>query len=133
MTLTFEPGVHVVEVFPSRTEVAIVHVPQGGVAVVHHRSGVREYTYSLPDVPTFLVVPGDREAIGWGWSQGWYGSLRGVRNGRHRLDRQAWHDAARAVDRGAQVAYVQYETRDYHGKDRWTAVGVRVESEVRCG
>jgi hypothetical protein len=132
VTLTFEPGVHVVEVFPSRTEVAIACVPQGGVAVVHHRSGVREYTYSLPDVPMFLVAPGDREAIGWGWSEGWYGSLRGVRNGHHRLDRQAWHDAAAAVQRGASVTYVIYEQVEYFGKPRWTAVGAR-EGGVRRG
>lgn len=135
MTVLVETPLRVVEVFPKETEVAVVQVPEGGVARVHHPSGVREYTPSLVDIPEvaswFLVVPGDREAIGWGWSEGWYGSLRGVRNGHHRLDRDAWHQAARAVERGAVVAYVQYEARDYYGTPRWTAVGVRQDGETR--
>ncbi len=133
MTALVETGVRAVEVFPAATEVAVVELPAGVVAVVHHPGGERR-EYSDPEQVQILVVPGDREAIGWGWSYGWYGSLRGVRNGRHRLDRDAWHEAARAVEAGARVAYVRYEVRDYYGKPRWTAVAVRVETgEVTNG
>lgn len=131
MTVTVEAGACVVEVFPAATEVAVVHVPEGGIARVYHPYGVREYSYDaagLPAAPCFLVVPGDGEAIGWGWSQGWYGSLRGVRNGHRSMNRDAWHTAARALQYGAEVVYVQYETRDYYGKPQWTAADVRVES-----
>ncbi len=127
MTVLVESGAQVVEVFPAPTEVALVRVTEGGVARVHHPSGVRDY--SDPFQP-LLVVPGDRDVIGWGWAEGWYGSLRGVRNGRHRLDRDAWHAAARVVEQGAGVAYVQYEIRDYYSKPRWTAVGVRTMGEA---
>ena len=126
MTAIVEAGARVVEVFPAATEVAVVDLPAGVVAVVHHPGGERR-EYSDPDQAQILVVPGDREAIDWGWSYGWYGSLRGVRNGHRPMNRAAWHEAARAVQAGADVAYVQYEVRDYYGKPRWTAVAVRVE------
>ena len=113
-----------VRVFPFAYEVAIVKLPVGATARVHHPAGVREYVPSLP-IPYFVVVPGDRETIGWGWAVGWYESLRGIRNGRHRLDRDAWHAAARLLAR-ADVVYVRYEVRDYYGKPRWTAVRAEV-------
>jgi len=118
-----------VEARPSRVEVAILHLPVGCVARVHHPGRVQEYAPQLPDVAWYAVVPGDREAIGWGWSEGWYGSLTGVRNGKHRLDRDAWHEAAKAL-RTSSVVYVRYEALTYYGKTRWTATSVRVEGAL---
>lgn len=110
-----------VEAHPTAYEVAILKVPVGAVARVHHPAGpVREYVPPL-DIPYFVVVPGDRESIGWGWTEGWYGSLRGVRNGHVAMHREAWHAAARLLAR-ADVVYVRYELRDYYGKPTWTAV-----------
>lgn len=126
MTLTVEAGARVVQARPLLVEVAVIRLPADAVAVVHHAAGVKEY--SDPGEDQFLVVPGDRDTIGWGCTPCWYGSTRGVRNGRHRLDRDAWHAAARAVERDADVAYVVYERRDYYGTPRWTATGVRVET-----
>ncbi|GAA4221396.1 hypothetical protein FHR32_005068 [Streptosporangium album] len=116
-----------VEARPTATEVAILHVPAGAVARVHHPAGVREYTPLLPEESWYAVVPGDKDLIGWGAVPCWYGSLAGIRNGRHRLDRDAWHAAARELRSGG-VTYVQYEVRDYYGNPRWTATGVRVDS-----
>jgi hypothetical protein len=116
----------VVEAFPAVHEIAIVPVPAEGSVRVHHPAGVRTYHPELPDVPYVVVVPGDGELLGWGWSNGWYGSLAGVRNGHHRLDRDAWHAAARALQ-GGGVAYVAYAPRLYFGNRRWTATGYRWE------
>lgn len=113
-----------VEARPTATEVAILALPVGAGARVHHPDGVREYEPAIDDVPYYVVVPGDKDAIGWGWAVGWFGGLSGIRNGRHRLDRDAWHEAAKALKAGG-VAYVMYEARDYFGKPRWTATGVR--------
>ena len=118
-----------VEVFPFAYEVAIVKLPVGATARVHHPAGLREYVPSLP-IPYFAVVPGDREAIGWDAVPCWYSSLTGVRNSHHRLDRRAWHDAARLLAR-ADVVYVRYEVRDYYGKPRWTAVRAEVREVAR--
>lgn len=116
-----------VEAHPTATEVAIVYVPAGAVVRVHHPAGVREYAPQLPEESWYAVIPGDTATIGWGWNVGWYGDLRGIRNGHHRLNRDAWHAAAREL-RSAGVVYVQYEASDYFGKRRWTAVSVRVEA-----
>lgn len=126
MTLTVEAGVRVVvEAYPSAVEVAVVRLPAGAVARVHHPSGVREYEPQLSDEAFLVVIPGDRDAIGWGWSQGWYETLRGIRNGHRPMNREAWHAAARAVELGAEVVYVRYERVDYHGNPMWTATGIR--------
>jgi hypothetical protein len=118
-----------VEAFPSAYDIAILKLPIGVTARVHHPAGVREYAPPLP-VPYFAVVPGDRETIGWGAVPCWYSSLTGVRNGHHRLDRRAWHDAARLLAR-ADLVYVRYEVRDYYGKPRWTAVRAEVREVTR--
>lgn len=127
MTLTVEAGVRVVvEAYPSTTEVAVVSLPAGAVARVHHPSSVvREYEPQLSDEAILVVIPGDRDAIGWGYSQGWYKTPRGLRRGHRPMNRDAWHAAARAVELGAEVVYVQYEQVDYYGKPTWTAVGIR--------
>ncbi|MEV8635667.1 hypothetical protein AB0395_28805 [Streptosporangium sp. NPDC051023] len=117
--------VSLVEARPSATEVAVVRVPAGCVVRVHHPAGVREYAPPLPDEAWYVVIPGDRDVIGWGAVPCW-GGLAGVRNGRHALDRDAWHAAARALA-STDVAYVRYEQRDHHGKQRWTAVAHRAE------
>ena len=109
---------------PSLTEVAIVRVPAGAVAVVEHPYGVRDYQPHL-DVEQYAAVPGSREVLGWGAGVCWYSSLAGVRNGRHRLDREAWHEAARLL-RSAPVAYVVHEPRLNFGTWRWTAVSASV-------
>lgn len=119
----------IVEAHPAAVEVAVVHLPKGSLARVHHPAGTQEYAPQFPDVPYYVVVPGDREAIGWGWTHGWYGSLTGIRNGHHRLNRDAWHAAARAL-KTAPVVYVQYEAITYYGKPRWTATSVRVEGAL---
>ncbi len=110
---------------PAATEVAVMRIPAEGVGRVHSPAGGhRDFEPELADVAWWLVVPGDRDAIGWGWAYGWYAAIHGVRNGKHRLDRDAWHQAAREVRHGG-VAYVQYEPQEYYRKQRWTAVGVR--------
>ncbi|GAA3417732.1 hypothetical protein [Streptosporangium vulgare] len=119
----------IVEARPTAVEVAVIHLPTGSLARVHHPAGTQEYAPDLPDVPWYVVVPGDNSAIGWGWNVGWYGSLTGVRNGRHRLDRAAWHEAAKAL-RTVSIVYVRYEALTYYGKPRWTATSVRVEGAL---
>lgn len=112
---------------PSVVEVAILRVPVGAVAVVEHPYGVREYEPPLPDVEWWAVVPGSRDTIGWGAVPCWYGSLRGVRNGRHRLDREAWHEAAKLL-RTVPAVYLRYEKQLNFGSWRWTAVEASSES-----
>ena len=119
-----------VEAFPAAYEVAILKLAAGTTARVHHPAGpVREYVPPL-SIPYFAVVPGDVETIEWGWCVGWYESLKGIRNGHHRLNREAWHAAARLLAR-ADVVYVRYEQRDYYGKQTWTAVRAEVREVVR--
>lgn len=125
-TLALAVAGTIVEARPAAVEVAVIHLPSGSLARVHHPDGTREYAPGLPGVPYYVVVPGDNSAIGWGWNVGWHESLTRIRNGHHKTNRDAWHDAAKAL-RTNDVVYVQYEARDYHGKPRWTAVGVRVE------
>ncbi|MER6942546.1 hypothetical protein ABT294_00860 [Nonomuraea sp. NPDC000554] len=110
---------------PQPNEVVIVPIQPGEAVVVYRPEGQRLYRPAV-DGAYVAVIPADRKVIGWGWSEGWYGSLTGVRNGHHRLDRDAWHAAASALKRGG-VAYVQYVQRDYYGKPRWTANGYRWE------
>ncbi|MFC3985494.1 hypothetical protein [Streptosporangium jomthongense] len=115
-----------VEARPSATEVAVVFVPAGCVVRVHHPAGVREYVPPTTGDSWYVAVPGDRDAIGWGASPCWYGSLAGIRNKKHALDREAWHATARELAT-ADVAYVQFEQRDHFGAQRWTAVAHRAE------
>lgn len=115
-----------VEAFPGEREVAILRLPAGAVGRVHHPSGlVRDYIGRL-DIEAFAVVPGDRDAIGWGVAQSWYYDVRGIRNGHRALDRPAWHDAARLLA-DVPVVYVAYEQVEYFGKQRWTAVEAGIE------
>ena len=114
-----------IEARPQPNEVVIVPIRPGEAIVVHRPEGQRLYRPAV-DGTYVAVIPEDRALIGWGWSEGWYGSLTGVRNGHHRMDRDAWHAAASALKRGG-VAYVTYEQRDYYGKPRWTANGYRWE------
>lgn len=115
-----------IEARPAPNEVVIAPIRAGEAVLVYRPEGARLYRPSLDDVPYVAVIPADKALIGWGWSEGWYGSLNGVRNGHHRMDRDAWHAAASALKRGG-VAYVQYVQRDYYGKPRWTANGYRWE------
>ncbi|MET8985933.1 hypothetical protein ABZW49_10830 [Nonomuraea wenchangensis] len=126
--MTFRNILHVVA-RPAVHEVAIVALQPGERVRVLHTAGVRDYTPDLPDVAYFAVVPGHRETLGWGWQVGWYMSLTRVRNGHHDLDRDAWHAATRALQRGG-VAYVSYVQRLYYGEPRWTANGYRWEPAV---
>jgi hypothetical protein len=119
--------IRMVEAHPSAFEVAILHLTAGAAARVHHPFGVREYRPLLVEDDVYVVVPGFKEVIGWGAVPCWHYSLRGIRNGRHRLDRPAWHEAARLLT-CTPVAYVRFEERDYYGKPRWTAVEASVEA-----
>jgi hypothetical protein len=119
----------VVDVRPAATEVAVIHLPPGSVARVHHPAGHRDYTGSFHDLPIIMVIPGDRDTIGWGWTHGEYFSLQRIRNGHHQLDRPVWHDAVRAV-RGGGVVYIRFEQRDWYGKQRWAATGLRLERKT---
>lgn len=112
--------------YPSETEVAILRLPPGGVARVFHPFGVREYRQELDDVEAFAVVPGDKDVIGWGAVPCWHYGLAGIRNGRHELDRLAWHDAAALLDM-VPVVYVAYEQIEYFGRPRWVAVDAGIE------
>ncbi|MEW9530562.1 hypothetical protein [Microbispora sp. NPDC049125] len=118
----------VFEAHPEATEVVVANLPGGSTLRVHHPSGPRDYTHNVwdefPDLPFIPVVPGDREAIGWGCYLSEFGSLRGVRNGHIPRNREAWHAAAKVL-RGGGVVYVRYELQDYYGKPTWTATGVR--------
>jgi hypothetical protein len=120
----------VMDVSPAPAEVAVVNLPPGTTARVHHAHGVREYQGVSPDMATVVVAVGDVGLLGWGAPGVVYLSLQQVRNGRHRLDRDVWHQAIRLIQRGGGVAYVQHEQRDYYGKPRWTAIGVRAEDAV---
>ncbi|MEU6725590.1 hypothetical protein ABZ917_17935 [Nonomuraea wenchangensis] len=117
-----------VEAFPGVFEVAILHLPAGATARVHHPSGPRDYRQPL-DVAAYAVIPGDRTAIGWGAVPCWYYDVRGIRNGRHALDRAAWQDAA-ALLRMTPVVYVTFEQVDYYGRSRWTAVEAGIAPAV---
>ena len=115
----------VVEAYPLPAEVAVVAVPVGGVARIHHPSGaVMDYAPPSAAEAWIAVVPGDKDLIGWGCVPCWYGSPRGVRNGHHQLDRAVWHDAAAQVCRQG-VVYVVHELQDYYSRQRWTAVSCR--------
>ncbi|TYB69649.1 hypothetical protein FXF51_05675 [Nonomuraea sp. PA05] len=106
---------------PSVVEVAVLRVPAGAVAVVEHPSGqVRDYEPQL-DVEQYAAIPGSRDVLGWGVGVAWYSSLAGIRNGRLRMDRDAWHEAARLL-RSEPVVYIRHEKQLYHGSWRWTAV-----------
>jgi hypothetical protein len=116
----------VVDAYPQPVELAVVAVPVGGVARIHYPSGpVMDYPPPLDDEAWIAVVPGDKDLIGWGCVPCWYGSPRGVRNGRHVLDRPVWQEAARQVCR-AGVVYVEYRPRLYYGRERWTAESCRI-------
>ncbi|MFI7691715.1 hypothetical protein ACIBQ6_21790 [Nonomuraea sp. NPDC049655] len=118
--------IRIVEATPSAFEVAILHLADHATARVHHPFGVKEYTPLLVEDDVYVVVPGWADVIGWG-AVCWHYTLRGVRNGRHRLDRDAWHAAAELLHTNP-VVYVTFERRDYYGTPRWTAVHADVES-----
>ncbi|MFD9949997.1 hypothetical protein ACFWYW_28445 [Nonomuraea sp. NPDC059023] len=124
------PAISLVQAYPSPFEVAVLHLVDGAVARVHHPFGVKDYHPSPFEDEAYAVIPGDKNAIGWGAVPCWHYSLRGIRNGRHRLDRAAWHAAA-ALLRMGPVVYVTYEERDYYGKPRWTAVAARPAEQAR--
>jgi hypothetical protein len=112
---------------PSVVEVAVLHVPAGAVAVVEHPYGVREYEPELRDVEAWAVVPGSPDTLGWHPLPSWYYTLAGIRNGRLKLDRQAWHTAAKLL-RSEPVIYVRHEKQLYFGSWRWTAVSASTVS-----
>lgn len=112
---------------PSVVEVAILRIPAGAVAVVEHPSGqVREYEPHLL-VEQYAAIPGSRDVLGWGVGSAWYSTLEGVRNNKLRLDRDAWHAAARLL-RSVPVVYIRHEKRLHRGSWRWTAVEASSES-----
>lgn len=119
------------DVWPLPTDVAVVHLPGGGEIHVHQpgTSGEGRRIGCDPGEPLIATIPGDRRLLGWGVTQCLYGSLRGVRNGRHRRDRAIWHEAADAVRDGG-VAYVEHERQDWYGKQIWVAVRVRISPAV---
>ena len=112
---------------PSVVEVAVIHVPAGAVAVVEHPYGVREYEPELPDVEAWAVVPGSPDTLGWRAVPCWHYTLAGIRNGRLKLDRAAWHAAAKLLRR-EPVVYIRYEQQLCYGLWRWTAVEASTES-----
>lgn len=109
-----------VELHPHADEVAVIHLPLGGMVRVHHPGGHRDYTPAIPGEPFIAVIPGDRAHLGWGAYVAWFWHPRRIRLGHHRLDRPAWQKAAEAVRDGG-IVYVQYKQEDYHGQPRWTA------------
>ncbi|MFF4777535.1 hypothetical protein ACFY05_32230 [Microtetraspora fusca] len=115
--------IHLVE-----TDVAVVKLPAGGIARVHHPSGPRDYPPVPRDEPVFLVVPGDRERLGGGATHSIYYDETGLRNGRHRHDRAVWHAAARAARRGdvGDVVLIHHEEQTRYGRTRWAATGLTV-------
>ncbi|MFE3452445.1 hypothetical protein ACFXJ8_26325 [Nonomuraea sp. NPDC059194] len=128
MTSLLADSLLAIDAFPLPAEVAVIAVPAGGVARVHYSHGVSlDYPLPLDDEPWIAVIPGNKELLGWGCVPCWYGSPRGVRNGKHEMDRPVWDEAARAVLRG-QVVYVAHERQPYHGGERWTAVSCRTEA-----
>lgn len=121
-----------IDVHPAGHEVAIVPTAPGQGVRLHLSGEERTFRPVVDDVPHVLVLPGDRALIGWGWSHGWYGSLAGVRNGHHPVDRDAWHAACKAVQ-GGGIAYVTYTLREYYGQPRWIANGYRWEPVEQAG
>ncbi|HEY9370994.1 hypothetical protein [Streptomyces sp.] len=114
---------------PSVVEVAVLRVPAGAVAAVEHPYGVREYEPELRDVEAWAVVPGSPDTLGWHAVPCWYYTLAGIRNGRLKLDRQAWHAAAKLL-RSEPVIYVRHEKQLYFGSWRWTAVSASTVSTI---
>ena len=125
----------VVIVTPYWDEVAVINLPPGTTTRVRHwlPSGCwtfRDYGgngHPDDDFPHIATIPGDKDHIGWGSSYCGYGSLAGIRNGRHKRDRAVWHEAAKAISKGG-VAYVGHEQRDWHGRQVWVAVSMRMEA-----
>lgn len=124
MTLTAGSGALTLSARPEPYEVVVAHAPAGGVVRVHNPYGYVEFASELPDTPLIVVVPGDREVLGWGVNVLRYLALGRIRNGRHKLDRAAWDQAHAAIRRGGLV-YVHYEVTEYYGRPRWTATGIR--------
>jgi hypothetical protein len=109
--------------------VVVANLPARAVLTVKYPDGTsRELTDDLVEGPLVVVVPGDRDALGWGAYVVHYGATRQIRNGHNRFDRPVWHEAEKAVRHGG-IAYVQHEQRDYYGRSRWFAVGVRIETD----
>jgi hypothetical protein len=112
---------------PGPAEIAVAYLPDGGTVRVRRADGtVRDVASLLPGEPLAVASPGDAARLGWGGTDVTGFGLSVIRNLHHRLDRPVWHKAARAVRHGG-VVYVRLEQRDYYGKPRWTAVGLRTE------
>jgi hypothetical protein len=117
----------IIDIRPEINEIAVVNLPAGQTARVHHPTGARDWTAWLPGEPLIATIPCDVDHIGWGCSIVAYLHIRAIRNGRHRRDRAVWDQAVRAL-RSEPVVYVRLEQREYYGRDVWTAVSVRTES-----
>lgn len=126
MTAPTTDQADVFDVRPGRNEVAVVSLPPGGVARVHHPAGPRDWAPSLPGERLIATIPCDVDHIGWGASICSYLGVRAIRNGRHRRDRAVWDEAVKAL-RGHAVVYVRMERGDYYGRAVWTAAAVRTE------
>lgn len=115
-----------VELFPRPAEVAVARVPAGAKVVVH-RDGYgegSEYPPDSTDADLWITVPGDRALLGWGAAISAYYSAAGIRNGKHKRDRDVWHQAAALTQRG-EIAYVGLERQMSFGSEVWAAVSVR--------
>lgn len=131
-----------IDAYPAPTEIAVVHLPAGGTARVHRPNGAVIHLlagdtaqvhhpdgtfYTLaplyPGAPVVAVVAADPDLIGWG-AIVLGETMATVRNNHHRLDRPAWHKAARAVRAGG-VAYVTHEQVEHFGQTVWRATGAR--------
>lgn len=123
--------ISLIDVRPAPHEVAIVPTQPGqGVRLYLPTEGREQvYTPALDDVPHWVVLPGDKALIGWGYTDGWHFTLAAVRNGHLPMHRDAWHAACKAL-KGGGIAYVTYVLREYYGKPRWTANGYRWEPDA---
>jgi hypothetical protein len=129
-----EPPVHgvtatpIIDIRPEINEIAVVNLPVGQAARVHHPSGPRVWA-PPPGERLIAEIPCDNTHIGWGVVITSYIAVGAIRNGRHRRDRAVWHEAARAVRR-QPVVYVAMDQREYYGRHVWTAISVRTESSL---
>jgi hypothetical protein len=119
-----------VELFPRPEEVAVAHVPAGAKVLVHRDGYGKDGEYPADQFPMsmdadlWVTVPGDRLLTGWGAAICAYYSPAGIRNGRHRRDRDIWLQAAALTERGG-TAYVVLEKQWPYGQPVWAAVSVR--------
>lgn len=114
---------------PRSDEVALIHSPTGKPARIYTAQGDSVIPqHGAGKAALIAVVPGNVEHIGWGANVSYFGNLRGVRNGHHKLDRPTWEMAAKLVATGG-VVYIRYEQQDYFGNPRWTAHDIRMHIE----